>query len=239
MRDKLKRDEFDHVVKKMDYDIKVFEIWQSKVASVAMARQHAKQEHVVSEHRKIVESVEAYLDGCVRFLCWEGVNKGSDSIVPQVLSFRMEILRKLRNQNTAGAAADIPTLVLMNWTAPCLFPAGRQNDHINCLAWALHDNTNSAAIIFAPTFSYQKGKHSWRKMRACSCWHKEGTTWTISSASYFLTDAIRETADLCFTLLVGPSQVMWLTLERQMPSFSRSFARLGELILASKWPPRT
>ncbi|CAL1146424.1 unnamed protein product [Cladocopium goreaui] len=158
MRDKLKRDEFDHVVKKMDYDIKVFEIWQSKVASVAMARQHAKQEHVVSEHRKIVESVEAYLDGCVRFLCWEGVNKGSDSIVPQVLSFRMEILRKLRNQNTAGAAADVPTLVLMNWTAPCLFPAGRQNDHINCLAWALHDNTNSAAIIFAPTFSYQKGK---------------------------------------------------------------------------------
>ena len=158
MRDKLKRDEFDHVVKKMDYDIKVFEIWQSKVASVAMARQHAKQEHVVSEHRKIVESVEAYLDGCVRFLCWEGVNKGSDSIVPQVLSFRMEIVRKLRNQNTAGAAADVPTLVLMNWTAPCLFPAGRQNDHINCLAWALHDNTNSAAIIFAPTFSYQKGK---------------------------------------------------------------------------------
>ena len=158
MRDRLKRDEFDHVVKKMDYDIKVFEIWQSKVASVAMARQHAKQEHVVSEHRKIVESVEAYLDGCVRFLCWEGVNKGSDSIVPQVLSFRMEILRKLRNQNTAGAAADVPTLVLMNWTAPCLFPAGRQNDHINCLAWALHDNTNSAAIIFAPTFSYQKGK---------------------------------------------------------------------------------
>ena len=157
MREKLKRDEFDHVIKKMEYDIKVFEIWQSKVTSVSMARQHARQEHVVSEHRKIVESVESYLDGCVRFLCWEGVNKGSDSIVPQILSFRMEILKKLRNQSSA-AAADVPALLLMNWTAPCLFPAGRQNDHINCLAWALHDNVNSAGIIFAPTFSYHKGK---------------------------------------------------------------------------------
>ena len=72
----------------------------------------------------------------------------------------MEALKKLRNQPQPGSVSDVPSLVLINWTAPCLLPAQRQKDHANVLAWALHDNANSCGIILSPTFSYQKGKTS-------------------------------------------------------------------------------
>ncbi|CAK9112393.1 unnamed protein product, partial [Durusdinium trenchii] len=159
LRDALKKDEFEHVIKKLDYDRKVFEIWKTKCAGVGLARMHAKQEHIVNEHRKVVQTVENYVEGCVRFLTWEA-HKSADSLIPQLLNFRMEALKKLRNQPQPGSVSDVPSLVLINWTAPCLLPAQRQKDHANVLAWALHDNANSCGIILSPTFSYQKGKTS-------------------------------------------------------------------------------
>ncbi|CAK9068414.1 unnamed protein product [Durusdinium trenchii] len=155
LRSALKKDEYEMVIKKMDYDRKVYEIWQQKCTSVSVARQHARQEHFVAEHAKVVESVEGFVDGCVRLPCWENM-KGADSLIPQILAFRQDMLKKLRTQSTA--AVDVPTVVLMNWTAPCLLAASRQKDHSNVLAWALHDNTNSCGVIFSPTFSWNKGK---------------------------------------------------------------------------------
>ena len=90
----------------------------------------------------------------MRLLCWEN-SKGSDTLLPQILAFRMEVMKKLRN---SGIVAEVPTVVLMNWTAPCLLPSARQRDHSNVLAWALHDNVNSVGVVFSPTFSYNRGK---------------------------------------------------------------------------------
>ena len=155
MRENLKRDEFEHLLKKMDYDRKVFEIWKQKLATVQGARLHAKQEHLVTEHRRLTESVENYVDGCFHFLSWEAA-KSSDSLIPQILSYRVDTLKKIRCGPTN--CSDVPTVVLMNWTAPCLLPNTRQKDHSNVLAWALHDNSQSVGMIFFPTFSYKKGK---------------------------------------------------------------------------------
>lgn len=157
MREALKKDEFDHVLKKMDYDQKVFEIWKKKVGTVQGARLHAKQEHLVTEHRRVAETVESYIDGCFRFLSWEDA-KNSESLLPQILSYRMEALKKIRT--VPASACDVPTVVIMNWTAPCLFASSRQKDHSNVLAWALHDNQQSVGVIFFPTFSYSRGKTS-------------------------------------------------------------------------------
>ncbi|CAK9096491.1 unnamed protein product [Durusdinium trenchii] len=154
LRDALKKDEYDHLIKKMDYDQKVFEIWRQKCTSVSAARTHARQEHLVSQHRQLQESAEHFVEGCVRLLCWEN-SKGSDTLLPQILAFRMEVMKKLRN---SGIVAEVPTVVLMNWTAPCLLPSARQRDHSNVLAWALHDNVNSVGVVFSPTFSYNRGK---------------------------------------------------------------------------------
>ena len=155
MRETLKKDEFEHLLKKMDYDRKVFEIWKQKVATVQGSRMHAKQEHLVSEHRRLSDSVENYIDGCFRFLNWETC-KTSDSLIPQILSYRMEALKKIRS--APASCSDVPTVVLMNWTAPCLLASTRQKDHANILAWALHDNCQSVGVVFFPTFSYKKGK---------------------------------------------------------------------------------
>lgn len=155
MRENFKKNEFEHLLKKMDYDRKVFEIWKHKVATVQGARQHAKQEHLVSEHRRLSDSVENYIDGRFRFLSWDTC-KNADSLIPQILGYRMEALKKIRS--APASCSDIPTVVLMNWTAPCLFANTRQKDHCNVLSWALHDNSQSVGVVFFPTFSYKKGK---------------------------------------------------------------------------------
>lgn len=154
LRDALKRDEFDGLLKKLTYDQKVFEVWKTKCAGATVARNHARQEHLVNQHRKCQDSVEKYLDGCVRLLTWEGC-RSADSLIPQILQCRMEAAKKLKVKVTAS---EIPTVTLMNWTAPCLLASNRQTDHAAVLTWAMHDNSNSCAVIFSPIFSHNKGK---------------------------------------------------------------------------------
>ncbi|CAK8987791.1 Uncharacterized protein SCF082_LOCUS1126 [Durusdinium trenchii] len=154
LRDALKRDEFDNVIKKLEYDTKVFEIWQSKCQGVTVSRNHAKTEHVVKQHRNTQKAVENYVDGCVRLLTWEGA-RSSDTLIPQILQFRMDAIKKLKVKVTAN---EVPTVTLLNWTAPCLMPANRQKDHSSVLSWAMHDNLNSCGLIFSPVFSHHKGK---------------------------------------------------------------------------------
>ena len=154
LRDALKRDEFDNLMKKLEYDQKVFEIWQSKCAGVTVSRNHARQEHVVKQHRKVQEGVNNYLDGCVRLLTWEGV-RSADALIPQILQYRQDCIKKLKVKVTAH---EVPTVTLLNWTAPCLMPNNRQTEHASILSWAMHDNSNSCGLIFSPIFSHQKGK---------------------------------------------------------------------------------
>ena len=154
LRDVLKRDEFDSLIKKLDCDTKVFQIWQSKCAGASVSRNHAKQEHLVKQHRKTLQAVENYVDGCCRLVTWEGV-RSADALIPQILQYRMDASKKLKVKVTVG---EIPTVVLMNWTAPCIMPANRQTEHASVLSWAMHDNPNSCALIFSLVFSHQKGK---------------------------------------------------------------------------------
>ena len=152
LRDVLKRDEFDSLIKKLDCDTKVFQIWQSKCAGASVSRNHAKQEHLVKQHRKTLQAVENYVDGCCRLVTWEGV-RSADALIPQILQYRMDA-KKLKVKVTVS---EIP-IVLMNWTAPCIMPANRQTEHASVLSWAMHDNPNSCALIFSLVFSHQKGK---------------------------------------------------------------------------------
>ena len=155
LRDALKRDEYDHLIKKLDYDCKVYEIWQKKCQGVTVARQHARQEHLVAQHKKCLQSVDNFVDGCVRFLTWESC-KTSDALIPQILKFRLDSIKKMLGKEIH--ASEVPTVCLMNWAAPCLLPNTRQNDHMSVLNWAVHDNPNSVGVVFFPTFSTHKGK---------------------------------------------------------------------------------
>ena len=90
----LKRDEYDHLIKNLEYDCKVYDIWQKKCQGVTMARQHARQEHLVAQHKNCLQSVGSFVDGCVRFMTWENC-KTSKSLIPQILKFRLDSIQKM------------------------------------------------------------------------------------------------------------------------------------------------
>lgn len=90
----LKRDEYDHLIKNLEYDCKVYDIWQKKCQGVTMARQHARQEHLVAQHKNCLQSVGSFVDGCVRFMTWENC-KTSKSLIPQILKFRLNSIQKM------------------------------------------------------------------------------------------------------------------------------------------------
>ena len=171
LRDALKRDEYDHLIEKLEYDVKVFEIWQQKCQGVTVARQHARQEHLVAQHKKCVQSVDTFVDGCLRFLTWESC-KNSDALLPQILKFRLDAIKKMMGKEVH--ASEVPTVCLMNWSAPCLFPNNRQSDHMTVLNWALHDNANSVGVIFFPVFSTHKGKTFLEESTALSMLSRNG-----------------------------------------------------------------
>ena len=64
LRDALKQDEFDHTLKKLDYDIQVFKVWQSKCRSVTDAQEHARQENVLAAQVACKTAVETFVKGC-------------------------------------------------------------------------------------------------------------------------------------------------------------------------------
>lgn len=105
----LKRDEYDHLIKNLEYDCKVYDIWQKKCQGVTMARQHARQEHLVAQHKNCLQSVGSFVDGCVRFMTWENC-KTSKSLIPQILKFRLDSIQKMLGKEIH--ASSMPDEVL-------------------------------------------------------------------------------------------------------------------------------
>ena len=49
-------------------------------------------------------------------------------------------------------------MLWLNYSAPCLIPSAVQDAQFQTLAWALHDNVHSMALVLEPNFTYNKGK---------------------------------------------------------------------------------
>ena len=74
--------------------------------------------------------------------------------ISDILNFKRDVIAK----KLGVVSHKIPTLVFLNWAAPCVIPAVVQENQLNVLSWALADNMQSCAFTIYPTFSYMKGK---------------------------------------------------------------------------------
>ena len=67
-----------------------------------------------------------------------------------------------RQDNIASKLAipssSIPSLLVLNWAAPCLVPVPIQDNQISVLSWAPSENMQSADVVINPVFTYNKGK---------------------------------------------------------------------------------
>ena len=151
-KDALEVDEFALLLKQLKYDQAVHETWQRKCRTTSGAREHAKQEMKLNRRKKAMDAATLFLKKCTKLTLWEP--QRPETTVGEIMDFRRDnIASKL-----AITPSSIPSLLALNWAAPCLVPIPVQDNQISVLSWALSENMQSAAVVINPVFTYNKGK---------------------------------------------------------------------------------
>ena len=147
---RIAKDEFDLVMKQLDYDLQVINVWKQKMSSSDVAREHAARDHQLQNHRKCEEGVAAFLDGMSAVTSWD--IGPVESVISELLTFKRTLASK------AGVEApSIPMVCLLNWTAPSLIKTDIQDSQVNVMQWALNENLQSCGLVLYPVFAYRRG----------------------------------------------------------------------------------
>ena len=147
---RLAKDEFDLLIKQMDYDLQVIGVWKAKMAHSDVAREHAVRDHKLQVHAKVQQSVDDFMDTFARITSWD--IGPVESVISELLTFRRNLASK------AGVDVKaIPMICLLNWTAPSLIKCDTQDMQINVMQWALSDNLESCGLVLYPVFAYRRG----------------------------------------------------------------------------------
>lgn len=156
----LEVDEFNLLMKKIKYDVTVYENWQLKCSSALAAREHAMQEFKAKRRGSAEEIATNFLAKVAKVVVFDGNQK--EDLIAEVMNFKRDhIAAKLGIK-----AADIPMVPVLNWAAPSLISKETQDTQIALLTWALHENMQSAALVLHPVFTYNKGKLYLEETRA-------------------------------------------------------------------------
>jgi hypothetical protein len=145
-------DEFNLLMKQLNYDVKVFQNWEKKCSSVHHAREYARHAHRLAQNKKCEQAATHFFDACVKLTTFDN---DAAEIIAEVMNFKRDVIAK-----TSGGfeVHKIPSVVFLNWSSPCLIPVGNQDSQIGVLSWCLHDNMQSTSLVIYPVFTYMKGK---------------------------------------------------------------------------------
>ena len=88
---------------------------------------------------------------CTRLLVWD---KKAEKNIAEAMNFKRVSMGKMGIDHVG----QIPQVIYMNATAPCLVTSSSSNNAVEMLTWALADNMQSVGIVMAPVFTYQRGR---------------------------------------------------------------------------------
>lgn len=142
-------DEYNFMMKQLDYDVQVFETWEKKCSTVLGARYFKEQEFKLGLKKKCEAAAVHFANSCIKLVSWTSAAEA----ITECMNFKRQLHQKL-----GGSLEDILNIPLLNWVSPCMIPFNFQADQINVLTWALNDNLKSCAIALMPAFTYSKGK---------------------------------------------------------------------------------
>jgi hypothetical protein len=140
-------DRFQLIMKQLRYDVQVYETWQRKCASVESVRESARQEWRLRRRQKCEQAAANFLQTCSRLLVWD--EKKAETNVGEAMSFKRELVAKL-----GCLASEVPSVLFLNYTAPCLIYANHALAHSHLVSWALYDCPSSVALMLGPVFAY-------------------------------------------------------------------------------------
>ena len=113
--------------------------------------QPPSQEVRLERKKQCEEAADKLLRGTVKLV----TTKDSEKIIADIMNFKRDNIRS----KVGGPGGDeIPNVVILNWTAPCMVPVSMQTSQLGVLSWALQDCMQSVAAVLNPIYTYTKGK---------------------------------------------------------------------------------
>ncbi len=96
-------------------------------------------------------AAQTFLSSCVKLTVWSGK---VEDVVAEVIAFKRDSIQKKVGVN----AADVPTLSVLNWAAPCALPQDVIDKQSTVVTWSLHESTKNCTAVILPVFTYNRGK---------------------------------------------------------------------------------
>ena len=149
--DNIEQDNYTLLMKKIEYDINVYQTWEKKCANVHAAHEHARREQRLAHRDWLADCADLFLHNCTKFMVWD---IKQEAIISSIIAFRRDHIAV----PMACSPDAVPIVVTVNWASPSLIPVGVQDKQAAVMTWALHDNVDSVCKILAPVWSYSKGK---------------------------------------------------------------------------------
>ena len=106
----------------------------------------------VESQERTKDNATRFLNKCSKLTLWEP--QRAEVTVKEIMDFRRDTI----TSKLGVATRDVPSLLALNWAAPCLVPIPIQDNQISVLSWALSENMQSAAVVINPVFACSKGK---------------------------------------------------------------------------------
>ena len=88
----LEVDEFQLLMKRMQYDVSAVQTWRKKCSNVMGAREHAEQEFKLKRRQRISEAVTVYLHSCCKLSVWNP--ERPEAVIADIISFKRESVAK-------------------------------------------------------------------------------------------------------------------------------------------------
>lgn len=173
----LQWDEYNLLVKQIEYDEQVFKTYEKKIAAVQASRDHASFKWKVDRRNQCLEAAELFMESCCRILSWD---KKAEKNIAEAMNFKRQVIMAKLGLDHVG---QIPQVVFLNSTAPCLHSSTTQTNAVELLTWALADNMQSVAMVLQPVFTYQKGRLvlEERSLLDALCRGNHNVDWTFAA----------------------------------------------------------
>lgn len=155
-------DQFNLIMKQLKFDVTVFQNWEKKCSSVHAAREHARQEHRIAYRQTCLEAAKSFMDNTSCLLNWQC--GPPEMVISAIMNFKRDVITR----KTGADKHLVPSVVFLNWSAPCLVPAQNQDGQVQVLSWILNENMQSCGLVLYPVFTYMKGRLHLEESRATS-----------------------------------------------------------------------
>ena len=147
----LEVDAYNLMKKQIEYDIKVFQVWEKKCKGVSNSRTHAALEYKLNQQQKCKNMAQDIIKAVINVLTWE-------ERVENQIGEVMTIKKGWAEKTGANRGSDIPAMVWWQMAAPCLVATEHMDKQTALLTWAISDNMQSIGLVQTPVFTYQKGQ---------------------------------------------------------------------------------